>query len=92
MIEVDAEISRAVNILKLVKSSADFGTQIRDTRKMLGLTQPQLAGASGVGVRFIVDLEKGKPTCALDKALHVAAMLGLQLGFSGPQNIDAHDK
>jgi HTH-type transcriptional regulator / antitoxin HipB len=64
---------------KLIKSSIDFGNEIRVARKALKLTQPQLAGASGVGVRFIVDLEHGKPTCALDKALHVAVMLGLKI-------------
>jgi HTH-type transcriptional regulator/antitoxin HipB len=51
---------------KSIKSSTDFGREIRMARKALNLTQPQLAGASGVGVRFIVDLEHGKPTCAIN--------------------------
>ena len=44
-----------------------------------GLTQPQLAMACGTGVRFIVDLEAGKETCQLGKALNVIQTLGLAL-------------
>ena len=64
---------------KHIKSSIDFGNEIRGARKALKLTQPQLAGAAGVGVRFIVELEHGKPTCQLDKALRVAVMLGMKI-------------
>lgn len=64
-----------------ISSAKDFGSAIRTRRKKLKLTQPQLAGASGVGIRFIVDLEKGKPTCALEKSLHVALMLGINIQF-----------
>jgi len=38
-----------------------------------------LAAASGTGVRFIVDLERGKETARLGKALHVVKMLGITL-------------
>ena len=62
-----------------IGSSTEFGNIIRQTRKHLGLTQPQVAGACGVGVRFIVDLEHGKATCELDKALRVASILGLNV-------------
>lgn len=41
------------------------------------ITQAQLAAAAGVGVRFIVDLESGKETIALNKALKVLTVLGL---------------
>ncbi len=47
-------------------SARDLGTAIRQARKQLGLTQPDLALASGVGVRFIVELEAGKPTVRLE--------------------------
>jgi y4mF family transcriptional regulator len=57
---------------------------VRNAQK---LTQPELAGASGVGLRFIVDLEKGKPTCQIEKALIVAQMLGIQLIAQEPPNI-----
>ena len=41
------------------------------------------AMACGTGVRFIVDLEAGKETCQLGKALLVAQMLGLNVGIAG---------
>ena len=43
------------------------------------MTQVDLAAASGVGERFIRELENGKPTCQLDKALRIAQMLGIRL-------------
>lgn len=61
-----------------LKTAQDFGTLIRTTRKASRVTQKELAAASGTGVRFIRELEKGKPSCELDKALLVAAMLGIK--------------
>ncbi len=52
---------------------------MRETRKSQNLTQKQLAALCGCGERFIIDLEKGKPTCTIDKALEVAYMLGIKL-------------
>ena len=77
---------------QFIRSSIDFGHEIREARKFLKLTQPQLAGASGVGVRFIVDLEHGKPTCELDKALRVAVMLGLNIHMSTPYRVTGNEK
>ena len=48
---------------------AQIGKLIRDTRKRLGVTQKDLALTSGTGLRFIIDLEKGKETCEIGKAL-----------------------
>ena len=62
-------------------SSKEFGAAIRAARKSQGLRQDQLAGATGVGTRFIVDLEAGKSTAQLGKALAVAAALGLQISL-----------
>ncbi|HEY9899809.1 MAG TPA: helix-turn-helix transcriptional regulator [Pantanalinema sp.] len=62
-----------------ITTAQELGSLIRRTRKAQGLTQAELAGACGVGVRFIVDLENGKPTCELDKALKVARLLGIRL-------------
>lgn len=61
-----------------------LGAAIRTARKAQGLRQDQLAGAAGVGVRFIVDLEAGKPTTHLGKALAVAAALGLRIIIEQP--------
>jgi HTH-type transcriptional regulator / antitoxin HipB len=62
-----------------MRSSKEFGAAIRAARKAQGLRQDQLAGATGVGTRFLIDLEAGKATAQLGKALAVAAALGLQL-------------
>jgi HTH-type transcriptional regulator/antitoxin HipB len=56
-----------------------FGEAVRKTRKREGLTQRDLALAVGAGERFIVELEKGKETVRLGKALEVAAALGIQV-------------
>jgi HTH-type transcriptional regulator / antitoxin HipB len=61
--------------------STHFGQAIRTARKAQGLRQDQLAGAAGVGVRFIVDLEAGKASAQLGKALQVAAALGLKIAI-----------
>lgn len=68
-----------------VISTKDFGNLIHDARKKAKLTQTQLAGTSGVGERFLRELEKGKATCQLAKALFVAQMLGIKLDAQLPQ-------
>lgn len=63
---------------------ADFGDLIRRTRKAQGLRQDELAGAAMVGLRFIVDLEAGKPTVQLGKVLKVLAALGCAISITPP--------
>jgi len=62
-----------------VFTTDDVGHMVLKVRKEQGLTQPQLAAVAGVGVRFIVDLEKGKPTCEVGKVLSVLHALGVHL-------------
>ncbi|MYF10747.1 MAG: helix-turn-helix transcriptional regulator, partial [Gammaproteobacteria bacterium] len=57
----------------------DIGEVIRQTRKAQGLRQDQLAAAAGVGQRFLVELEAGKSTAQIGKALNVLAALGCSL-------------
>ncbi len=64
---------------KRIGSVDDLADFIRRHRKALGMTQADLAGASGLGVRFVGDLERGKPTCEIGKALQVLAVLGIEL-------------
>lgn len=66
------------NMIKLTSTQA-LGAAIRLARKRAGLRQDELAGAAGVGIRFIVELEAGKPTLQLGKALAVLAALGHSL-------------
>ena len=65
--------------MKLVSNPNDLGEAVRVSRKHIRLTQSQLALAAGVGVRFIVDLESGKPTVRLEHVLRVIAALGGEL-------------
>lgn len=67
----------------LIETPRHLGDVVRRARKALSLTQPQLALAAGVGVRFIVDLEAGKPTVRLENVLRVLQALGVTLAASG---------
>lgn len=48
------------------------------------VTQADLALTSGTGLRFIIDLEKGKPTCQLGKVLTVLQTLGIDISLVPP--------
>ena len=54
-----------------------FGSIIRSRRRALNLRQNQLALATGVGRRFLIELEAGKASCQLGRSLLVARALGL---------------
>lgn len=69
-----------------LKTAKDFGKLIKTVRKNSKLTQKSLAAASGLGSRFVRELEKGKPSCQLEKALLVARMLGIKLEAILPSN------
>jgi HTH-type transcriptional regulator / antitoxin HipB len=70
-----------------IHSPQDLGRIVRETRKRLKLTQPQLALAANVGVRFIVELEAGKSTLRLENILRVLQALGGVLSLEG---VDSH--
>jgi y4mF family transcriptional regulator len=63
----------------------ELGGIVRAARRDAGLRQDELAGAAGVGLRFIVDLESGKPTSQIGKALAVLAALGCQVSIEPPK-------
>ena len=63
----------------MIATPAELGTLVRARRKALGLTQAALAARCGTGERFIVELEAGKPTVQLGKALLAAREVGLRL-------------
>lgn len=56
-----------------------FGALVRERRETLGMRQDEVALATGVGRRFVIDLEAGKATCQLGKSLVVAEAVGLRL-------------
>ena len=61
-----------------------IGEWVKNTRKAMGVTQKDLAMTSGTGLRFIIDMEKGKPTCQLGKVLTVLHTLGIKVEFTAP--------
>lgn len=63
--------------MQTIVDSKSLGNLVRQERKAQGLTQEELAGLTGVGVRFVRELEAGKETCQVGLALQVAQALGL---------------
>lgn len=59
-----------------------IGEFVRTTRKNLDVTQKDLALTSGTGLRFIIELEQGKPTCQIGKALTVLHTLGIRIDLT----------
>lgn len=53
---------------------------VREKRKEYGLTQLDLSMKTGVGIRFVRELEAGKPTIRLDKANQVLALFETEVG------------
>jgi y4mF family transcriptional regulator len=62
-----------------IQNVAALGKIVRQRRKEMKITQFDLSGITGVGNRFIVDLENGKETIQLGKVLSVIAWLGIEL-------------
>ena len=62
-----------------IRNAKVFGAAIRERRKRLGYTQGELAEMCDVGTMFVSQLENGKPTAQLDKAIRVANMVGLNI-------------
>jgi y4mF family transcriptional regulator len=72
-------------------TTQQIGRAIRDTRKKLGVTQKDLALTSGTGLRFVIDLERGKETCEIGKALTVLQTLGIRLALTPPPTATKED-
>ena len=53
-----------------------IATYVKEERKKAGLTQEEFAVRSGLGLRFVRELEQGKETVRLDKVNHALAMFG----------------
>ena len=72
-------------------TTQQLGRTIRDTRKKLGVTQKDLALTSGTGLRIVIDLERGKETCEIGKALTVLQTLGIRLALTPPPTTTKED-
>ena len=65
-----------------VTNSAAFGKAIRQRRKALSYTQKELSNFTGLSVSFLSDLENGKKTAELEKAIYVAGILGMDIDIT----------
>jgi HTH-type transcriptional regulator / antitoxin HipB len=65
-------------------TTQQIGQIIRDTRKKLGVTQKALALTSGTGLRFVIELERGKETCEIGKVLTILNTLGIKIALTPP--------
>ena len=63
-----------------METKNQLGKQIQVLRKKSGLTQIEFSKRAGVGLRFVRDLEQGKPSVRLDKVNQVLALFGKKLG------------
>ncbi len=63
----------------VVATVDDLGKKIRMKRKHLGLTLEHVAGLTGIGYRYLSELERGKKTIEMGKALKIMNCLGLEL-------------
>jgi y4mF family transcriptional regulator len=65
-------------------TAQQIGQLVKKTSKSMGVTQKRLALTSGTGLRFIIELEHGKPTCQLGKAMTVLHTLGIKMELTPP--------
>lgn len=65
--------------LTLVRTTDELGALVREVRQATGADQATAAGLAGVGVRFLGELERGKPTLRLGLVLKVLDRLGLEM-------------
>lgn len=76
----------------LINDPKQLGKFIKTLRKRMGVTQKDLALSAGTGLRFIVDLEKGKPTCHVGKVFSALKMLGVNLNAIPPAGFNVDDQ
>ncbi len=69
----------------------DLVTFVKTRRKQLGLTQKEMAGKAGVGLRFVRDLEQGKESLRMDKVNQVLALFGHVLVPVERNKVESHE-
>jgi HTH-type transcriptional regulator/antitoxin HipB len=67
-----------------ITTTVALGTALRAARRARGMRIEDVALAAGVGVRFLGELERGKPTARLAETLRVISALGLRLEIEDP--------
>jgi transcriptional regulator with XRE-family HTH domain len=78
MPEMTVETENSTN-RRCSEAATAFGSLIRSRRKAMKMHQDELALATGVGRRFLIDLEAGKSSCQLGRSLLVAQAVGFEL-------------
>lgn len=66
--------------LYLKRYKMSLGNFVKQRRKSVGLTQPELAYKAGVGLRFLRELEQGKISLKMDKVNQVLKLFGYEVG------------
>jgi y4mF family transcriptional regulator len=75
----DLTLAKSSGLSREIQATADLGYLVKKAREEKGLTQQEFADLTGVGRRFISELENGKPTIEFGKALKVALGAGISI-------------
>lgn len=70
--------------MKIITNSKDLGDAIRLERKRLKVTQKELALTAGVGLRYLIELERGKTTARIEGVFKILQVLGMKLAVVLP--------
>ena len=70
----------------VINNAADLGKALKKRRKELGYTQRYISEFTGFSISFISDLENGKRTAELGKAIYLTNMLGLDITVNARGN------
>ena len=71
----------AVPVASAPITIGEIGKRVRAARKAMGMTQQRFADLAGVGRRFLIELEQGKPSLEIGRVLAVCHAAGIKLGF-----------
>jgi y4mF family transcriptional regulator len=71
----------AVPVASAPVTIGEIGKRVRAARKAMGMTQQRFADLAGVGRRFLIELEQGKPSLEVGRVLAVCHAAGIKLGF-----------
>ncbi|MBN2344205.1 MAG: helix-turn-helix domain-containing protein [Deltaproteobacteria bacterium] len=78
--------------MQVILDADALGKRVREKRTEIKITQAELAGMCGVGVCFVSDLERGKASCELDKALTVVNRSGLRILMAAKRELPVNFK
>jgi y4mF family transcriptional regulator len=72
--------------MRTIENTEQLGSLIRAERRRLKVTQKELAMAAGTGLRFIIELERGKETTRIGNIFKVLQALGIKILVDSPGN------